>query len=160
MLKILAIICTQLFILGCENSYTDRIFLPLSDSSNGYIVYIDENNLVQKESYGSDIVLKKNRLTPILCYTSDYDEKPLGCVYPFSTELDVHGGFAAWVVYKLLCCSNEEPSLVHEYLTHFNWKKFLEILRKYENPWILDQELIFENISDRTFNIYSVKELL
>ncbi len=152
------ILCiTFLLCSSCSTMYEDFISLPIQDDIE-YYIFIDENNSVQKVSDSSDILLAKNRLTPVLAYANDIDEKPRGFVYPYSETLDAYGGFSAWILYKLLVCSNEESEKVHHYLSHFNWNRFLELISKYEDPWKLNQDLIFENISDRTFNVYSIKE--
>ena len=152
------IVCMAfLFLCSCDGMY-DSVNISKQENIS-YYIYLDENNDVKKVSSVLDISVKRNRLTPILAYASEFDETPLGCVYPYATELDTYGGFSAWILYKLMRCSNEEPEKVHEYLSHFNWQRFSEQIHKFNNPWNLNQDLIFENISDRTFNVYSVKEL-
>ena len=151
------IVLVIIFILvSCETAYDS---IPTSQENYAYYIYLDEHFDVQKVSDISDIPIQINRLTPILAYASELDECPQGCIYPYSTTFDSYGGFSAWILYKLLRCSKEEPEKVHQYLSHFNWQRFSELIEKYENPWKLNQDIIFENISDRTFNVYSVKEL-
>ncbi len=140
--------------------YTKEKNIPLE------FVYIDENYSVQKLliSNQSDnnisISLNQNFLTPVLLYTSPIDSKPKGCIYPISTEIDIYGGFAAWILYRIMLQTNENKQLAQEYLSHFNWQRFINYIQKYENPWMLNQDIIIENIVDKTFNVYSIKEKL
>lgn len=146
-------------VTSCESYFTESIPVTVQSNSTSYLMYLDENNITKNVIENTSIQLKKNKITPILLFNSELDTKPLGCIYPFSTTYDIHSGFAAWILYKLLVCSNENYHDVYEYVSHFNWERFIEEIKKYEDPWMLNQDILFENICDRTFNVYSIKEL-
>lgn len=130
-----------------------------------YLVYIDENFSKQKIILSDslknenriEIRLRKNQLTPILVYSGDEDAQPYGCMYPLSTTISEKDGFSAWILYKLLVSSRESPKQVYNFISRFNWTRFDSYIQKRENPWLLNQELILENIADGTFNVYSIK---
>ncbi len=160
-----------LFIVSCNTSFFDKPIpiqltniLPKNNQNPTQLIYVDENHnsktikLSNSQQDSITIPLKKNHLTPILVYTSNLDGEPRGCLYPITTAIDMHSGFAAWIAYRLLIASHEKKSLTHTYLSHFNWQRFINYIKKYENPWILDQDLIIENIADKTFNVYSIRE--
>ena len=130
MLRLILCITILLF-ASCDTMYKESVNVS-TDNGITYYMYIDENNSVKKVYDSVDISISKNRLTPILAYSSEVDENPLGCIYPYSSTPDVYGGFSAWILYKLLRCSKEEPEKVHQYLSHFNWQRFSELIEKYE----------------------------
>ncbi len=171
-MKKTAIILTAIILVSsCNNSFFDlfnkNVSVKLTNvngTSNQNLIYIDENFITQSialnENNAKEVTLslQKNRLTPILIYTSDTDSKPRGCIYPISTSIGNHTGFAAWILYRLLRGSYKDNISTHEYLSHFNWSRLCTYIEKYEDPWILNQDLILENIADRSFNVYSIKE--
>ncbi len=174
MKKIICFLITHLFFISCSNmsfqlfntkqnvlfSNTQKDYQQSSDS---YILYLDEN-LVPKKTNVSDssafsIPLIKNRYTPVLFYNSVIDEKPIGCIYPLSTYLSEHGGFSAWIYYRIAVSSKEDKKDIYAFLSLFNWSRFQTYIIKYNDPWVLNQTLIKESITDKTFNAYSIKEV-
>ncbi len=158
-------------LLSCDSAFFNKTksitFTNIRFQGNiaqAHIIYLDEKaekKVLPLSDIHKDTItlnIKKNRLTPVLLFSSSVDAEPLGCIYPFSTTLSIHGGFTSWILYRLLIASNNQIDLTHNYLSHFNWERFMQTIQEYENPWILNQDLIIENIADKTFNMYSIKE--
>ncbi len=174
-MKVLYIIlgCSIFFTLSCENSYTHlfnkkqriQFVSKKADENNpSYIImYLDEKlRPIKTEVSSGDsftIPILKNRYTPVLLLDSLHDENPLGCIYPLSTTCTIQGGFAAWIFYRIAISSNESHQDIYSFLSRFNWMRFQDYIQKYENPWILNQNIIIHSIADKSFNIYSIKEL-
>ncbi len=157
--------CTNIFenLFGTHDNVTFLFDNTKQSNGSSYIVYLDANNnkkilFMANNQSNVTIGLNKNYLTPILLYSSSYDTEPSGCIYPYNTTLDTYGGFAAWILYRLQYATNENVQKTHTYLSYFNWQRFIDYIKKYDNPWVLHQDLILENIADRTFNVYSIKE--
>ncbi len=169
-MKNVIFLCLILFsLVSCEQYFAYKSkpvnFTLPSTGTTDSIVYIDENHKIQQIGITKEgqkhisISLKKNHITPILLFSSPFDESPQGCIYPISTTLDVYGGFSSFMLYRLIRASYGDANKIHEYLSHFNWGRFTTYIKKYEDPWKLNQDLILENIADKTFNVYSIKEL-
>lgn len=169
------LLLAMLVLVGCSNPCFSLFeetqvvrFSPLVSTqvlAPTYLLYIDKNLAKQqipfsdslKSANSLELTLRKNQLTPILVYSGDADGQPYGCIYPLSTTISEKGGFCAWILYKLIISSRESPMHIYNFLSRFNWRYFESQIQKRENPWLLDQDLIFENIVDGTFNAYSLK---
>ncbi|MFI3257495.1 MAG: hypothetical protein R3Y36_04270 [Spirochaetales bacterium] len=164
-------LCTFCLLGSCSHSgdsffdapQSVQISLISSSPAPTHIVYIDENlnpktMFILPGATTINVPLKQNRLTPILLYCDEADTQPHGCIYPIAVQTDQKSGFTAWILYKLLVSSNENNEDVYDFLARFNWSRFHSYIETYENPWILNQDLIFENIADATFNVYSIKK--
>ena len=140
-------------------------------SDAGYALYIDSSMRVQKIplapnallSGGANrqtlkVVLAKNRLTPFLFYCGGTDTKPQGCVYPYDTHASVSGGFTAFVLYKLLLSDAANAENVYECASLFNWQKLHALISAYEDPWVLNDELMTQKIAEGKFGMRYIKK--
>ena len=134
------------------------------------ILYFDKENKIQQISqkdFSQDnlaknsflLELEENHLSPILVYFEN-EIYPQGTIYPYSKEISKTNGFSAKILFRFL---NETKStnqnLLIDYIEKFNWTKFMEKVATYENPWDLDQELILENLANKSFSAKHFKLL-
>ncbi len=142
-----------------------------ADSSQAFALYIDSSMRVQKIPLASNalcaggvneqtlkVVLAKNRLTPFLFYCGETDAKPQGCVYPYDTHASVSGGFTAFVLYKVLLSDAANAESIYERASLFNWQKLAALIDSYEDPWILNDELMAQKIAERKFSARHIKK--
>lgn len=140
-------------------------------SDAGYALYIDSSMRVQKITLAPNallsgganrqtlkVVLAKNRVTPFSFYCGETDTKPQGCVYPYDTHASVSGGFTAFVLYKLLLSDAANAENMYERARLFNWQKLHALISAYENPWILNDELMTQKIAERKFGMRHIKK--
>ncbi len=110
------------------------------------------------------VTVSKNACTPVLVYyyasLAEKLSSPYGLIYPHTTELSQRDGFAAEILRSLYAGSRaSEPVAVQDYLARFNWMRFMELCRTYEDPWILNREMILEGIASGTFKKSSMQPL-
>ena len=142
-----------------------------ADSSQAFALYIDSSMRVQKITLASNallsgganrqtlkVVLAKNRVTPFLFYRGGTDTKPQGCVYPYDTHASVSGGFTAFVLYKLLLSGTANAGNMYERASLFNWQKLHALISAYEDPWILNDELMTQKIAEGKFGMRYIKK--
>ena len=142
-----------------------------ADSSQAFALYIDSSMRVQKIPLAPNallsggvngqtlkVVLAKNRLTPFLFYCGETDTKPQGCVYPYDTHTSVSGGFTAFVLYKVLLSDAANAESMYERASLFNWQKLAALIDSYEDPWILNDELMAQKIAERKFSARHIKK--
>ena len=142
-----------------------------ADSSQAFALYIDSDWSVQKIALAPNglcaggangqtlkVVLAKNRLTPFLFYCGETDTKPQGCVYPYDTHTSVSGGFTAFVLYKLLLSDAANAENMYECASLFNWQKLAALIDSYEDPWILNDELMAQKIAEGKFSMRHIKK--
>ena len=140
-------------------------------SDAGYALYIDSDGSVQKIALAPNVllsggangqtlkvVLAKNRVTPFLFYCGETDTKPQGCVYPYDTHASVSGGFTAFVLYKLLRSDAANAENMYERASLFNWQKLAALIDSYEDPWILNDELMAQKIAEGKFGMRHIKK--
>lgn len=95
--------------------------------------------------------VNKNEATAILAYSGGH-ARPCGAIYPYSTSLSFQDGFAAEVLFTLCAASASSAAGTHEYLSKFNWQRFMEECAAFgEQSWKLDKERIMQKISSGTF---------
>lgn len=136
-----------------------------------YALYIDSDGSVQKIALAPNallsggaqeqklkVVLAKNRVTPFLFYRGGTDTKPQGCVYPYDTHASVSGGFTAFVLYKLLLSDAANTENIYERASLFNWQKLHAFISAYEDPWILNDELMVQKIAEGKFGMRHIKK--
>jgi len=140
-------------------------------SDAGYALYIDSDGSVQKIALAPNglcagganrqtlkVVLAKNRVTPFLFYRGGTDTKPQGCVYPYDTHASVSGGFTAFVLYKLLLSDAANAENMYERASLFNWQKLHALIKAYEDPWVLNDELMTQKIAEGKFGMRHIKK--
>ena len=136
-----------------------------------YASYIDSDGSVQKIALAPNallsgganrqtlkVVLAKNRVTPFLFYRGGTDTKPQGCVYPYDTHASVSGGFTAFVLYKLLLSDAANAENMYECASLFNWQKLNVLISAYEDPWVLNDELMTQKIAEGKFGMRYIKK--
>ena len=136
-----------------------------------YASYIDSDGSVQKIALAPNallsggaqeqklkVVLAKNRVTPFLFYCGETDAKPQDCVYPYDTHASVSGGFTAFVLYKLLRSDAANAENMYERARLFNWQKLAALIDSYEDPWILNDELMVQKIAEGKFGMRHIKK--
>ena len=136
-----------------------------------YALYIDSSMRVQKITLAPNailsgeanrqtlkVVLAKNRVTPFLFYCGETDTKPQGCVYPYDTHASVSGGFTAFVLYKLLLSGTANAENMYERARLFNWQKLHALIKAYEDPWVLNDELMTQKIAEGKFGMRHIKK--
>ena len=142
-----------------------------ADSSQAFALYIDSSMRVQKITLAPNallsgeanrqtlkVVLAKNRVTPFLFYCGETDTKPQGCVYPYDTHASVSGGFTAFVLYKLLLSGTANAENMYERARLFNWQKLHALIKAYEDPWVLNDELMTQKIAEGKFGMRHIKK--
>ena len=134
------------------------------------ILYINENNEIQEitKNHFSEIaltqkdfsiLLKQNDITPVLVFLEN-EIYPYGAIYPYSKEISKSEGFSAKILFRFLNeTKSTNPKLLKDYISRFNWAKFSEKIATYENPWILNQDLILQKLSDKTFSAKDIQVL-
>lgn len=111
---------------------------------------------------GEQIVLtvRKNVCTPVLKEVNEADTTVLyGTIYPYSTALTQKDSFAADVLQTLYCGADDSisESQKDNFLMRFNWQRFMEECRSYEEPWLLDKEKIMKAIASGSFKASDIK---
>ncbi len=131
---------------------------------SGIVVYPDSNcNMISVEFSGElslEITVNRNEPLPILVYQKENNfisSRPYGCIYPYSTCASQKCGFASSVFYNLYMSSSAPSEQVREYCSRFNWKRFMELIDRYEDPWLLDQENIVSKIASGKFRSTDIK---
>ena len=116
-----------------------------------------EELFVLGESFYSEV--NKNEATALLAY-SYADKKIYGAIYPYKNDLTYLDGFAAEVLFSISASTLNSDSQKNEYLSKFNWEKFMEECRKFEEDvWKLDKERIMKKISSGNFKKSDLKLL-
>lgn len=173
----LATIFVAFFLVSCsqeEKIYVnlERAFaevlsrenLDLIPEQNGFIIYYDENFTLQKTQISSDltefeIICQKGNILPVLIEfnTNSLEKIYAGKLYPITEEFSVHSAFCSFIYQKLLRCSNENLKTSNDFCKYFNWKKFYQSTLKFENPFLLNSDLICNDIATNQFSAYSLK---
>lgn len=131
---------------------------------SGFITYFDKNLNLQKTEFDSETQIlelqnSKGNIVAVLIYfeTDSLDYANSGMLYPIAQEFSVHSSFCAFIYQKLMNCSFENPQKTAEFCNYFNWNKFYENILKFENPFLLNSDLICNDIATNQFSVYSLK---
>lgn len=173
----LATFFIAVFLLSC--SQEEKIFVNLESAfaevlsrensdlipeQSGFIIYYDENFTLQKTQISSDltkfeIICQKGNILPVLIEfnTNSLEKIYAGKLFPITDEFSVHSAFCSFVYQKLLRCSNENLKTSNDFCRFFNWNKFYESILKFENPFLLNSDLICNDIATNQFSAYSLK---
>lgn len=174
-LHIITILLCPVFIssisLGCTTSIAEdeeAEFIPIRDASSlateWNIVYGSEFS-EEKKTYTNTpssiyLSLQKNKPSYILAYpypdNSEQQSTPYGAIFPFSTQITKEDGFAASILQELYCSHERTESLEYN-INHFNWQKFMELCREYENPWLINRNKIITAIKKGKFKKSDIK---
>ena len=106
--------------------------------------------------------VKKNTPSYILAYPLAADgtelSEPYGAIPPFSSALTAADGFASSILMELYCTEAEtEAGALGYNIRHFNWQKFMELCRAYENPWLIERKRIIAAIQKGRFKKSDIK---
>ena len=173
----LATIFVAFFLVSCsqeekiyvnlESAFAEVLSRKNSDlipEQSGFIIYFDENFVLQKTEFTSElkefeIIFQKGNIIPILIeFNSNSLEKIYaGKLYPITEEFSVHSAFCSFIYQKLLRCSNQNCKTSNDFCKYFNWKKFYQSTLKFENPFLLNSDLICNDIATNQFSAYSLK---
>ena len=154
-------ICPIILFFSCEFfSYTgnEKFSLPYSSEWSIKTSHQPDSEIfVLGENFYSEV--NKNEATALLAY-SHSDKKIYGAIYPYGNDLTYSDGFAAEVLFSISAAAVESDSCKNEYLSKFNWQKFMEECRAFEeNVWKLDKERIMKKISSGNFKKSDLKLL-
>ena len=155
------------FYVNIESAFSEVLSREISDlipEKSGFIIYYDENFTLQKTQISSDltefeIIFQKGNILPVLIEfdTNSLEKIYAGKLFPITAEFSVHSAFCSFVYQKLLRCSNENLKTSNDFCRFFNWNKFYESILKFENPFLLDSDLICYDISTNQFTARSLK---
>ena len=153
--------------VNLESAFTEVLSRENSDlipEKSGFIIYYDENFTLQKTQISSDqsefeIIYLKGNILPVLIEfnTNSLEKIYAGKLFPITDEFSVHSAFCSFIYQKLLRCSNENLKTSNDFCRYFNWNKFYESILKFENPFLLDTDLICYDISINQFSARSLK---
>ena len=153
--------------VNIESAFSEVLSREISDvipEQSGFIIYYDENFTLQKTQISSDltefeIICQKGNILPVLIEfnTNSLEKIYAGKLFPITDEFSVHSAFCSFVYQKLLRCSNENLKTSNDFCRFFNWNKFYESILKFENPFLLDSDLICYDISINQFSARSLK---
>lgn len=131
---------------------------------SGFITYFDKNFNLQKIEFDSETQIlelqnSKGNIVAVLIYfeTNSLDYANSGMLYPIAQEFSVYSSFCAFIYQKLMNCSFENSQKTAEFCNYFNWNKFYENILKFENPFLLNSDLICNDIATNQFSVYSLK---
>lgn len=155
------------FIVNLENAFAEvlsRENLDLIPEQSGFIIYFDENFVLQKTEFSSElsefeIIFPKGNILPVLIEfnTNSLEKIYAGKLFPITDEFSVHSAFCSFIYQKLLRCSNQNCKTSNDFCKYFNWKKFYQSTLKFENPFLLNSDLICNDIATNQFSAYSLK---
>ena len=155
------------FYVNIESAFSEVLSREISDlipEKSGFIIYYDENFTLQKTQIYSDltefeIICQKGNILPVLIEfdTNSLEKIYAGKLFPITAEFSVHSAFCSFIYQKLLRCSNENLKTSNDFCRYFNWNKFYESILKFENPFLLDSDLICYDISINQFSARSLK---
>ena len=155
------------FLVNLESAFAEVLSRKNSDlipEQSGFIIYYDENFTLQKTQISSDqrefeIICQKGNILPVLIEfnTNSLEKIYAGKLFPITDEFSVHSAFCSFVYQKLLRCSNQNCKTSNDFCKYFNWKKFYQSTLKFENPFLLNSDLICNDIATNQFSAYSLK---
>ena len=138
--------------------------VPITVKNDSIELYYDENFTLQKTQISSDltefeIICQKGNILPVLIEfnTNSLEKIYAGKLFPITDEFSVHSAFCSFIYQKLLRCSFENIETSNDFCRYFNWNKFYESILKFENPFLLDSDLICYDISTNQFSARSLK---
>lgn len=162
-------ICTALFncsspVLGDEEDVVLSAGSPHEQAAVWRIVYgsdfSEEKTITVKNIDQVVVDLQKNTPSYILAYPISENDKelslPYGAIPPFTSKISPKDGFAASIL-KELYCSCEKTEEFEYNIKHFNWLKFMEICREYEDPWLINRSKIISAIHKGKFKKTDIK---
>lgn len=157
--------CTQLYDTA-RGTDTITVFEPVNDyadipAKTYSLLWIDENNSVRNEHFSSEsqetpvsLVVKHSFITPVLLFC-DGAPHPKGLVYPFESEPTEEGGFMAHILYRLINEYTGDKNEIRLFCSHFNWPKFINSVKRLDDPWQCDQDSILNSITEGSFTANS-----
>ncbi len=132
-------------IFSVENNSLDHDFYEVSvctgDLVDEFFMQNNQNTFI--------LDLPKNVVVGVLVYPIKNGRRllPLGAIYPFETLVTKKNGYAAYIADRLYRSSTDRPNQVQDFVSRFNWKKFIQTVEGFENPWFLDTDRIVKAIA-------------
>ena len=145
---------------------TEEVIFDASDlgSKTYKVVYIDKDisakSFIVKDADSFSITLSKNYAIPVLVYPVEDGKtlsRPYGAVYPYSNIISFKDGFSAFITLSLYLYSEDARDAVRDYISYFNWERFISVIQEYEDPWKLDATKIIDSIKSGSFRITDIK---
>lgn len=134
----------------------ELVTVMLPESSSSWILrYIDDSGIFcQREVPGGEGVecsVPKNSAIPFLALPCDKDGVPFGAIYPYSLSLCEDYYFPSDVLLTMYRSSSDSFEKTRYFLSCFDWGRFCEECKAFENPCELDKALIMRKISEGAF---------
>lgn len=110
-----------------------------------------------------EIVVSQNSVQNLLQDTSQSSTQDVtvlyGTIYPYGTILTQKDSFAADVLRTMYAATDDSASdsQIQNFFMRFNWQRFMEECRNYENPWLLDKEKIMKAIASGSFKVTDLR---
>ncbi len=142
-------------------SYEEEQKFYLPYASEWSISCSKDSNLNQTLVVGQKFSLDvyKNEATAILAYDT-INKCFCGTIYPYGNSLTAQDAFAAEILLTLTLGSTNSLSSTKDYLSKFNWERFLSECREFgDDVQKLDKNRITEKISLGTFRKTDLKLL-
>lgn len=163
----------SLFFTSCSFSGAVDVQVTLPQTYDGAAVttwavtYYDDT-FAEQECHAASgetitLSLSKNVCTPLIIapdctFCLWYADRPLGALYPATTDFSAAGGFVATILRTLYRASDaEDPSQTQVFLMRFNWTRLLATCAEYPDPYLLDRERIVTQIAKGTFTAKDVR---
>ncbi|MGN0729843.1 hypothetical protein [Treponema sp.] len=161
-MKFFLFICPLFLFFSCDFfSYTEDEKFTLPYSGEWKVRTSRSSECAEFTVNGNSFTaeVNKNEATALVAYSCS-EKKICGTIYPYSMELTFQDGFAAEILLSLSASSADSDSSKNEYLSKFNWSRFMEECRVFEeNTWKLDKERIMTKISSGNFKKTDLKLL-
>lgn len=132
---------------------TETVTLTVEDFPEEQITLTVRKNVctpVIRKIYSEEKTVQGYRQDTALLY---------GTIYPYSRTLTRKDSFAADVLQTMYCAADEDvtSSQKDNFFMRFNWQRFMEECRMYDDPWLLDKEKIMKAIASGSFKSTDIK---
>ena len=168
MKHLLYILLTACMFTACCYSTEEELCLSLPQvpqASYCIITWTDEFNCektkrLSQSKAGAEqqltLTLNKNGCSPVLVTFYDQEDRkctyPYGLIFPHTKTLSQKDSFAAELLRALyVSAQNDSPVQVQNYLARFDWIRFMQTCRTYEDPWLLNKERLMKAIASGSF---------
>ena len=160
-------LCAASSFLSCKNIFQEEEY-SLSCPEDGRIYYIKNFALESRHCSASERLIFKDKeifavyfLPDTISYLPGLNTigEVTGCLFPIEKDLSLAGGFTAQVFIRLILQSHTDNKDTYDYVKKFNWKRFFEKIKEYENPYEIDMDKIVTDIAGKNFSLWSIKKI-
>ncbi len=122
------------------------------------IAGLEVHELISKNELEKGLLLpaKKNIPFPLVVYVKGKSLEAYGAIFPYTKQVSKKGELAASVLQGLYAGAEKSDkqtfSKVQEYLSYFNWQKFMKECEALEEADKVDRQKIMEDIAAGTFS--------